>query len=72
MAKILRSIARLANKEQGPRGPGAGAKARRAIVDLQRLFKEQKTPPTDWDRVIRDMRDARTSKLVRQKRSSSS
>jgi hypothetical protein len=41
------SIARLARK--------------RSIVNLQRLFEEQKTPPTDWARVIREMRDARTS-----------
>jgi len=55
-------IARLAKKELGEtRGPGADAKVRRAIANLQRLFTEQNTPSSDWSRVIREMRDARTA-----------
>ena len=59
-------IARLAHKALGePRGPGAEPKVHRAIAEIQRLFAEQNTPPTDWTRVIREMRDARTASQQR-------
>jgi len=62
-AGISRSayIARLAARdfEQTP-GPGADPESRRAIADIQRLFRENPPPAGfDWTAEIRKMRDSR-------------
>lgn len=54
-------IARLAAKdiEETP-GPGGDPEARRAIADIQRLFRENPPPPGfDFTEAIRKMRDSR-------------
>ena len=53
-------LARVAQKELGEaRGPGADPKVRKAIGEIRRMFSEDRASPTDWTRVIREMRDSR-------------
>ncbi len=54
-------IARLAARDvaQGV-GPGADPEARKALADIDRLFRENPPPPGfDWTSEIRKMRDSR-------------
>ena len=54
-------IAQLATRDgETGSGPGRDPEVRRALADIDRLFRENPPPPGfDWTDVIRKMRDSR-------------